>query len=135
VLTVPYKWGNRTALYREIDRVGFAEYAEKAVGPTLAPMTLEKLYRQSSLRSFEASLARNPRIRVVHSRDDFLLTDADRRFLDRTLGKRLTWFDRGGHLGNLYVTEVQQSLLELAGQESEANHNNAGNKAGTCECK
>ncbi len=135
MLTVPYKWSNRTALYQEIDRVGFGEYAEKAVGPTLAPMTLEELYRQSSLRSFEASLARNPRIRVVHSRDDFLLTDADRHFLDRTLGGRLTWFDRGGHLGNLYVTEVQQSLLDLAGQESETNHNNAETKAETCECK
>ena len=133
VLTVPYKWGNRTALYREIDRVGFGEYAEKAVAPALAPLTLEELYRQSSLRSFEASLARNPRIRVVHSLDDFLLADADRRFLDRTLGKRLTWFDRGGHLGNLYVTEVQQSLLDLAGQENENNRQTVMKKAETCE--
>lgn len=123
VLTVPYKWGSRTALYQEIDRVGFGEYAEKVVAPTLAPLTLEELYRQSSLRSFEPSLARNPRVRVIHSRDDFLLTDADRRFLDRTLGKRLTWFDRGGHLGNLYVTDVQQSLLDLAGREEKFKEN------------
>lgn len=135
VLTVPYKWGNRTALYREIDRVGFGEYAEKAVAPALASLTLEELYRQSSLRSFEASLARNPRIRVIHSRDDFLLADADRRFLDRTLGKRLTWFDRGGHLGNLYVTEVQQSLLDLAGQENENDRQTVMKKAETCESK
>lgn len=135
MLTVPYKWGNRTTLYRQIDRIGFGEYAEKAVAPALAPLTLEELYRQSSLRSFEASLARNPRIRVVHSRDDFLLADADRRFLDRTLGKRLTWFDRGGHLGNLYVTEVQQSLLDLAGQENENNRQTVMKKAETCESK
>lgn len=133
VLTVPYRWGDRTALYQEIDRVGFGEYAEKVVGPTLAPLTLKELYRQSSLRSQEESLARNPKIRVVHSRDDFLLTDEDRRFLDRTLGRRLTWFDRGGHLGNLYVTDVQQTLLDLAGQDEDNDCKPVMEKMEPCE--
>ena len=132
VLTTPYKWSRRNELYREIDRVSFAEYAAKVVAPALAPLTTEELYRQSSLRAFAESLARNPKVRVVHSLDDFLLTGEDRRFLDRTLGRRLTWFDRGGHLGNLYVTDVQQTLLDLAGREEAGNSTNAGEKAVTC---
>ena len=116
-LSVPYRWGYRTALYREIDRTSFETYAAKIVSPTLAPLNLQELYRQSSLRAMREFLAHDQKVRVIHNHDDFLLTEADRHFLDRTLGKRLTWFDRGGHLGNLYVTEVQQSLLTLAEQK------------------
>ncbi len=113
-LSTPYSWWSRSELYREIDRISFADYAANVVAPRLAPLTVDDLYRGSSLRSIEASLARNPKVRAIHAQDDFLLTDDDRRFLDRTLGTKLTWFDRGGHLGNLYVTDVQQSLLNLA---------------------
>lgn len=113
-LSTQYRWGRRTELYREIDRVCFEEYAEKFISPELAPLTLEEIYAQSNLRAFGDSLATNPKVRVMHNVDDFLLSEEDRRFLDRTFGKRLIWFDCGGHLGNLYVKSVQQTLLELA---------------------
>ena len=118
-LSTEYRWGRRTELYREIDRVGFEEYAEKFISPELAPLTLEELYAQSNLRAFGDSLAANPKVRVVHSADDFLLSGEDRRFLDRTFGGRLVWFDCGGHLGNLYVKSVQQTLLDLAETNNE----------------
>lgn len=120
-LATPYSWWQRTELYREIDRISFTDYAAKVIGPTLEPLTLDDLYRQSSLRALGPSLARNPKVRMIHTSDDFLLSAEDRRFLDRTLGEKLTWFDRGGHLGNLYVTEVQQSLLDLAEPNGENN--------------
>ena len=82
-------------------------------------LTLEELYAQSNLRAFGDSLAANPKVRVVHSADDFLLSGEDRRFLDRTCGGRLVWFDCGGHLGNLYVKSVQQTLLDLAETNNE----------------
>ncbi|WP_294502890.1 MlaA family lipoprotein [uncultured Victivallis sp.] len=113
-LSTPYSWSGRAALYREVDRFGFEDYAEKIIAPELAPLTLEDLYAASTLRDFAPDLERNPRIRVVHNYDDFLLSEDDREFLDRTFGSRLTWFDHGGHLGNLYVTTVQETLLEMA---------------------
>ena len=75
---------------------------------------LEELYAASTLRNFAPALEKNQKVRVVHNYDDFLLSDDDREFLDRTFGSRLTWFDHGGHLGNLYVTSVQETLLEMA---------------------
>lgn len=50
---------------------------------------------------------------MIHNYDDFLLSPEDRLWLDRTLGPRITWFDRGAHLGNLYVLTVQNKIVEL----------------------
>lgn len=112
-LKTPYRWGNRNQLYLEIDQISYKEYAEKILAPTEYPeLELAELYRLSGLRSMEESLRRNPNVRILHNYDDLLLTEDDRVFLDRTLGSRLTWFDHGGHLGNLYVTTVQQEILE-----------------------
>lgn len=115
-LSAEYRWGSRSELYREIDRIGFEAYAEKVVAPDLAPLTLDDLYGASTLRAFAPALEKNPKLRVVHNYDDFLLSDDDRLFLDRTFGSRLTWFDRGGHLGNLYVKSVQETLLDMAAE-------------------
>lgn len=113
----PYAWGDRNRLYREIDKVSFREYAERFLAMEHPDKTLEELFRNSGLRSFEAELKRNPAIRVIHNYDDFLLSPEDRLWLDRTLGKRITWFDRGAHLGNLYVLTVQNRIVELLQEE------------------
>ena len=97
-LDTPYSWGDRNKLYCEIDKVSFREYAERFLVPEHPDNTLAELFGNSGLRSFEA---------------DFLLSPEDRLWLDRTLGPRITWFDRGAHLGNLYVLTVQNKIVEL----------------------
>ena len=111
-LDTPYSWGDRNKLYCEIDKVSFREYAGRFLAMEHPDVTLAELFRNSGLRSFEAELRRNPDIRVIHNYDDFLLSPEDRDWLDRTLGNRLTWFDRGAHLGNLYVLTVQNRIIE-----------------------
>ena len=111
-LNTPYAWGDRNKLYCEIDKVSFREYAGRFLAMEHPDVTLAELFRNSGLRSFEAELRRNPDIRVIHNYDDFLLSPEDRDWLDRTLGNRLTWFDRGAHLGNLYVLTVQNRIIE-----------------------
>ncbi len=106
-----YRWGKRNALYGEIDKVDFHTYAEKFLAPEHSQLPLSELYRQSGMRSFAESLKRNPKVRVIHSIDDFLLTDDDRRWLDAILGNRLIWFNHGSHLGNLYTIPVQRQIL------------------------
>ena len=106
-----YRWGKRNALYHEIDKIGFREYAEEFLAPEYPDIPLAELYRQSGMRSFAESLKRNPEVRVIQSFDDFLLTEKDRKWLDATFGKRLTWFDHGAHLGNLYTLPVQQQII------------------------
>lgn len=99
-------------LYLELDRVTFKTYAEKILASRYDDVPLERLYGMSDLRSIASTLAHDGRVLVFHNFDDFLLTPGDRKFLSDTLGSRLTWFTRGGHLGNLYVKQVQDMISE-----------------------
>jgi pimeloyl-ACP methyl ester carboxylesterase len=49
-------------------------------------------------------------VRVVANADDFLLAPEHLRWLEDTLGERLTVFPAGGHLGNLWRPEVQAAI-------------------------
>ena len=103
----------RNKLYSKLDKVTFKEYAIKALTPTTG-LSFEQLLWLSNLRSMSKELKNNQKIRVVHNVDDFLLSPSDHKFLNETLQDRLIWFSNGGHLGNLYLSEVQNILLELA---------------------
>lgn len=116
ILKTPYSWFSRTALYREIDRYDWESYAEKILLPYLQKeeksLTMNDLEKRASLRSIAGDLAKNPRIRILHNLDDFLLSKEDIRFLDTVMKKRITWFDCGGHLGNMFFPLFQKCLLE-----------------------
>ncbi len=118
-----FSWWNRTGLYREIDQYNGMGYVNHFVLPEYRKKdpsaTLERLNRESGLRAIEENLRTNPYISVLHNLDDPILSDADRAFLDDTLGKKLTWFDCGGHMGNLYLLEYQKKLCELLGTPGE----------------
>jgi len=121
-IRTPYQWGNRQALYDELSAWNFRRYSEEVLLPLHSarrgkPVTLADLNREAGLRAIAPTLRNNRAIRVLHSADDFLLDDADRNFLRETLGDRLTVFEHGGHLGNLYRDEVRQALVKAL-QES-----------------
>ncbi|MDD3886634.1 MAG: MlaA family lipoprotein [Victivallaceae bacterium] len=101
-------WSQRNRLYDEIDKLSFGDYVDKILIPQQYPgRTRAELAKACSLRSIASTLAKNPKIRVIHTWDDFLLSGNDRDFLDRTLGGKLLWVQHGGHLGNLYLDSVQ----------------------------
>ena len=112
-----YKWNDRTAFYAKIDAMGFAGYMNELVLPEYRRLygkerTLDELARASGLYGIEETLKRDQKIAVLHNLNDFLLSETDRRYLDRTLGDRITWFDQGGHLGNMYDGLWQKELLK-----------------------
>ncbi|MBR2364488.1 MAG: VacJ family lipoprotein [Lentisphaeria bacterium] len=117
-LKTPYTWGRRTPLYDEIDSYNWMGYAEKILLPFLKKqddsLTLEKLGERASLLKISSTLEHNPRVRVLHNLDDPLLSDKDILFLDRTLKKKLVWFDCGGHLGNMFLPVFREKLSEAA---------------------
>lgn len=100
-------------LYLEIDRVTFRYYAEKILSPGYPDIPIAQLYKNSDLRSMENTLKLNEKIFVLHNIDDFLLTEQDKAFLSTTLKNRLTWFNHGGHLGNLHTTHFQHLLRSV----------------------
>lgn len=118
-LKTPYEWGNRYPLYLEINQLDFNWYMNNVLLPSYRAryknpgLALEDLQAKSTMRAIGDKLAVDDRIYVFHSRNDFLVSDKDAEFLENTFGERLVVFDRGGHLGALYLPQVQDYILEL----------------------
>ena len=112
-IKTPYKWGSRNSLYLELDKVSFKEYSARFVTPQFPGKSVAYLLKQGDLRSFPRAM-RNRSVRVLHTWDDPLLSPEERRWLDRSCGKRITWFSRGGHLGNMYLDKVKKKIVETA---------------------
>jgi hypothetical protein len=73
---------------------------------------IENLNKKAGLRAIGKSLAANPKVRVIHNINDFLVNDSDLKWLHKTFEEKITFFSAGGHLGNLYRPEVQSRILE-----------------------
>lgn len=118
-LKTPYEWGNRYPLYLEINQLDFNWYMNNVLLPSYRAryknpgLELEDLQAKSTMRAIGDKLAVDDRIHVFHSRNDFLVSYEDAEFLENTFGERLIVFDRGGHLGALYLPAVQSYILEL----------------------
>lgn len=115
-LTEPCTAFNREELHKRLDKIDFEQYAREYVMPGLdEPETdLETVIRKTSLRAVAPGLKNNPRVRLLHSLDDFLIVRRDRALLDATFGERATWFPVGGHCGQFYTKPFQDELLRRA---------------------
>ena len=100
--------------YREIGSVTVRSYMSRYLAACYPEMDARKIFDTIGLRSLESTLRGNGKLRMIHTRDDFLLTAADRGFLDSTLGTRMTWFSVGAHCGMFYtqpfIDEVRARL-------------------------
>ena len=118
-ITAPCTMFNREDFYREIGNVGFMEYITRFLFPQMGKNIdeLDKLAAESGLRAVESTLKNNKSVRMIHSWDDILINDADRKFLDETLGDRITWFSNGGHCGAFYTKAFRDELISRAEEE------------------
>ena len=74
----------------------------------------EALGKQECLTNLEDAFKAADNIFVMHNRNDFLMTSESMAWLEATFGGRAVIFPRGGHLGNLYIPDVQEVLVKLA---------------------
>ena len=95
--------------------VSFRQYFERYVQDKDRTDGPADSARRVGLKTLEGVLRDNPRVKMIHTRDDFLLNDDDRAYLDNTLGDRLTWFSAGAHCGMFYTPEFKQEVLERLG--------------------
>ena len=118
-IEAPCTMFNREDFYREIGDIGFMEYITRFLFPQMGRdiSELDKLAAESGLRAVESTLKNNKSIRMIHAWDDILINDADRKFLDETLGDRITWFSNGGHCGQFYTRDFREELLSRAEEE------------------
>lgn len=108
---------SRDELYNDIVKYSFIEYMNVFVIPYYMNqpnfrIPREELLRNSSLRPIEDSIRRNDKIRAFINDNDFFLRPDDLNWYEKTLGKRLTVLSSGGHLGNLYLPDVQSKLVD-----------------------
>ena len=117
MIETPYKTLDRNKLYCEIDAIDLKTYAERILAAQYPKTQLDELYRLSGLRPLEKEFSADPRLRVIHSWNDPLITADDARFLDRVFGKRIVWVSGGGHLGGFAADAVQKKIISLAGPD------------------
>jgi len=101
------KWsGARDESYQDyFEKFAIPYYQARGV----ASPTAEALEQAGDLRTYDAGLRANPKIRIIVNRNDFLLADEDLAWLDATFGpEQLTVFKQGGHLGNLFNPRAQK---------------------------
>ena len=114
------------------------KYAEKCLLPeyrkTHPKATLDELNASAGLRHIEKTLREARNIRVVHNVDDPLLSPADRKFLNDTLGSKIVWFDCGGHLGNLFAVRHEEEVFKSFPAQPKP-VKNGGRKAGNTKKK
>jgi len=104
ILSNPYKSYSRRKLEKEIERMNFKDYMDTFLKASYSDQfgndfSAIELGKQASLPAIENTLLTNPKIRIIHTENDFLLTDYDREWLRNVMGDRLLFFDCGGHLG------------------------------------
>ncbi len=104
----------------------YAEHAQDSGAERLPAIRLDEagaraLFEQSDLRSVEAGLAANERVRLFANENDFLLRAEDLDWLRATLGERVTLFPAGGHLGNLHREAIQEVIADTVRQAVERN--------------
>lgn len=117
ILKTPYRWGNRTALYEELEDFTFDKYLNTFIIQYYSEklnkrVTAEQLNNESGLHAISAKLASNQKVNLIHTMDDFLETDSDRIWLKNTFGNRIVFFEHGGHLGNLYLGKMHESICQ-----------------------
>ena len=92
--------------------MSFSDYLNQIVLPHFkeAGVSEAQFRRNSDLKRFAGSLASNRKAHVITSRNDFLLSNGDIAWLQRTFGSRLTLLSRGGHLGGLANPKVHDLI-------------------------
>jgi len=102
---------------REIREINYTEYKERFVVPYLIKTgrakSIEDVVDSTDLTNSTEAYRNNPKIRVQVCEDDFLLTPGDIPWFRATFGKNLTDYQSGGHLGNLHVPAVQETLVRM----------------------
>ena len=118
-ISAPCTMFNREDFYREVGGIGFMEYITRFLLPQMGKKNedLDQLASEAGLRAVAKTLRENKSVRMIHSWDDILINDADRKFLDETLGDRITWFSNGGHCGQFYTKAFREELLSRAEEE------------------
>ncbi len=105
-------------LKRYMDELAIPYFADKEGGTR----STAELFDAANLYSQEAGLRDDERIAVFTNKDDFILQPSDLAWLEDVFAGRITVFPGGGHLGNMFMPQVQAAFMAgLGATEKTAN--------------
>jgi len=121
VIKAEKDWYDRRKIYAEIDKFNFNAYLNKFLLKEYTKrlktkFTAAMLGKKAGLLPISKTLLVDKKIRVIHNADDIFLKKGDLHWLKGRLGKRITVFNHGGHLGNLYTPHVQKIMVKYAAE-------------------
>ena len=109
-------WFNREAFYDEVAEMRLDDYLNKYLASCYPDLTVDELRKATEVRAQADVLKDCKRLSLIHTWNDPLLEDEDRRYLDGLFGERITWFADGAHCGYFYTKPFQDELLRLLGE-------------------
>jgi len=117
VLKIPFKSSSRRKLEKEIERISYKDYLNTFLKTSYSDLfgknfSIKKLNKKASLPAIQNTLLTNQKIRIIHTIDDFLLTNYDRKWLKKVMGDRLLFFNHGGHLGYFNNQTAQDYIIK-----------------------
>lgn len=118
-LKAPYSWGNRADFYREIEQFTFMRYVETFLLKYYSDLenrelTMDELAARCDMRNKTESLKSMNNIYVLHTLDDFIVSNAERQWLVDTFSGRCVFFQYGGHLGEFYFMLFREEIAARA---------------------
>lgn len=75
--------------------------------------TVQDFFRTEGFSGVEQTLKEDRRLHVLHNEDDFLLRNGDADSLRRTFGSRCVISPNGGHIGQFWRADFQNSLTQF----------------------
>ena len=106
-------WFRREAFYDEVGEMRLEDYLRRYLASCYPDLTVEDLQAATEIRAQADVLKRCKKLSLIHTWNDPLLVDEDRRYLDDLFGERITWFADGAHCGYFYTKPFQDELLRL----------------------
>jgi predicted alpha/beta-fold hydrolase len=117
ILKIPSDSVSWQKLEKEIERFSYKDYVNTFLRASYSDMfgknfSIMKLGKKASLPAIQNTLLTNPKIRIIHTADDFLLTDYDRKWLKSIMGDRMLFLNHGGHLGYFNNPDAQKYIVK-----------------------
>jgi hypothetical protein len=114
--STPELWRRRR---REIAKYNFMSYVRVAAFPfwseteRYAGATMNRFLGLGDLWPQIRTLSADPRVFIMHNRDDFLIPDGSATRLKAAFGGRAFIYPRGGHMGNIWFEKNQKDLASV----------------------
>jgi len=140
VLKNPYRNYSRRKIEKEIEKMSYEDYMNTFLKSSYSNLfgngfTIEQLGEKASLPAIQNSISGNHKISILHTTNDFLLTEADREMLKKIAGDKIVFFNHGGHLGYFGHPIAQDYIFnaingEEFGEKELSVTNNVANNSG-----